>query len=66
MTTDQKGQRGRGRKSLTKGGLVRVQSYLYGAEIAAVERAAARERCSQSELIRRAVRAYLKIVPVDE
>jgi hypothetical protein len=56
----------RGKKSLTRGGLVRVQSYLYGDEIAAVEKAAKRERCSQSELIRRAVRAYLGIVPPEE
>jgi hypothetical protein len=56
----------RGKKSLTRGGLVRVQSYLYGDEMAAVEKAAKRERCSQSELIRRAVRAYLKIVPPEE
>jgi hypothetical protein len=64
MPTDRKGSQGR--KSLTKGGLVRVQSYLYGDEIAAVEKAAKRERCSQSELIRRAVRAYLRIVPPEE
>jgi hypothetical protein len=42
---------------------VRVQSYLYGDEISAVEKAAKRERCSQSELIRRAVRSYLGTVP---
>jgi hypothetical protein len=64
MPTDRRGSRAR--KSLTKGGLVRVQSYLYGDEIAAVERAAKRERCSQSELIRRAVRSYLGIVPPEE
>ena len=56
----------RGKKSLTRGGLVRVQSYLYGDEMAAVEKAAKRERCSQSELIRRAVRAYLRIAPPEE
>ncbi len=64
MPTDRKSSRGR--KFVTKGGLVRVRSYLYGDEIAAVEKAAKRERCSQSELIRRAVRAYLKIVPPEQ
>jgi ribbon-helix-helix CopG family protein len=65
MPAQAKGARGK-RRSVTQGGLTRVTSYLYEDEIEAVEKAARRERCSQAELIRRAVRAYLKISPPAE
>lgn len=45
----------------TKGQLYREVAYLHGDEAAAVEEAARRERCSKSEVIRRAVRAYFQI-----
>lgn len=45
----------------TKGRLYREVSYLHSDEEAAVEEAAQRERCSKSEIIRRAVRAYFGI-----
>lgn len=49
------------RRHRTKGGLVREQVYLYEDEEEALEAAAKRERCSKSELIRRALRQHLLI-----
>lgn len=49
------------RKHTTKGGLTRETAYLYEDEEAALEERAAKERCSKSEIIRRALRAYLKM-----
>jgi hypothetical protein len=55
-------QERRGRqKHTTKGGLTRETAYLFEDEETALEQRAARERCSKSEIIRRALRAYLKI-----
>lgn len=48
-------------KHTTKGGLIRETAYLYEDEEKALERRAARERCSKSEIIRRALRAYLDV-----
>ena len=48
-------------KHTTKGGLTRETAYLYDDEELALEERAARERCSKSEVIRRALRAYLAI-----
>jgi metal-responsive CopG/Arc/MetJ family transcriptional regulator len=44
----------------TKGGLVREVAYLYEDEAKLLDKAAERERCSKSEIIRRALRAYLQ------
>jgi hypothetical protein len=49
------------RKHRTKGGLTRETAYLYDDEEAALESRAAKERCSKSEIIRRALRIYLLI-----
>jgi Ribbon-helix-helix protein, copG family len=49
------------RKFRTQGGLIREQVYVYEDEDQALEEAARRERCSKSELIRRALRQYLKM-----
>jgi Ribbon-helix-helix protein, copG family len=51
----------RGRKHTTMGGLTRETAYLYGDEEAALEETAKKERCSKSEIIRRALREYLKL-----
>ena len=51
----------RGRKHTTMGGLTRETAYLYSDEEAALEESAKRERCSKSEIIRRALREYLKL-----
>jgi hypothetical protein len=51
----------RGRKHTTKGGLTRETAYLYEDEEKALEQRAAKERCSKSEVMRRALRAYLEI-----
>ena len=48
-------------KHTTKGGLIRETAYLYEDEEKALERRAAKERCSKSEIIRRALRAYLDV-----
>ena len=48
-------------KHVTRGGLTRETAYLYDDEEGALEQRAAKERCSKSEIIRRALRAYLKI-----
>lgn len=48
-------------KHTTKGGLTRETAYLYDDEENALEERAARERCSKSEIMRRALRAYLDI-----
>lgn len=60
MPTDKGVPRER-RKHTTKGGLTRETAYLYDDEEQALEQRAARERCSKSEIIRRALRAYLGI-----
>ncbi len=44
----------------TRGGLLRKVAYLYDDEDA-IEEEAKRKRCSESEVIRRAIRAYLKL-----
>ncbi|HXO18618.1 MAG TPA: CopG family transcriptional regulator [Thermoanaerobaculia bacterium] len=49
------------KKHTTKGGLVREVAYLYEDEEGALEARAERERCSKSEIIRRALREYLGI-----
>ena len=43
------------------GGLTRETAYLYGDEETALEETAKKERCSKSEIIRRALREYLKL-----
>lgn len=48
-------------KHITKGGLTRETAYLYEDEEIALEARAAKERCSKSEIMRRALRAYLGI-----
>ena len=48
-------------KHTTKGGLTRETAYLYDDEEKALEERAERERCSKSEIIRRALRRYLGI-----
>lgn len=48
-------------KYRTRGGLVRETAYLYEDEERALEERAQRERCSKSEIIRRALREYLRI-----
>lgn len=45
----------------TKGRLYREVSYLHEDEAEAVEEAARKDRCSRSEIVRRAVRAYFGI-----
>jgi hypothetical protein len=45
----------------TKGGLIRETAYLYEDEEAALEERAKKERASKSEIMRRALRAYLGI-----
>jgi len=49
------------RKHVTAGGLIREVAYLYEDEEAALEKRAAKERASKSEIIRRALRLYLGI-----
>ena len=49
------------RKFKTRGGLIREVSYLYEDEEKALEAAAQAKRCSKSEVIRRALRCYLRI-----
>lgn len=49
------------KKHTTKGGLTRETAYLYDDEEQALEERATKERCSKSEIIRRALRAYLRI-----
>lgn len=51
----------RGRKHTTVGGLTRETAYLYEDEEAALEEKAGKERCSKSEIIRRALREYLRL-----
>lgn len=54
------------KRHLPKGGLVREQAYLYEDEERARQERADEERCSKSEVIRRALRAYLKLsTPAD-
>jgi hypothetical protein len=48
-------------KHTTKGGLTRETAYLFEDEERALEERAAQERCSKSEIIRRALRSYLEI-----
>lgn len=49
------------RKHHTKGGLTRETAYLYRDEETALEARAAQERCSKSEIIRRALRMFLQV-----
>jgi hypothetical protein len=46
-------------KHKTHGGLTRETAYLYDDEDGALEERAKKERCSKSEVIRRALRRYL-------
>jgi hypothetical protein len=48
-------------KHITLGGLTRETAYLYDDEEQALEERASRERCSKSEIIRRALRSYLGV-----
>jgi hypothetical protein len=48
-------------KHRTRGGLTRETAYLYDDEDGALEKRAQKERCSKSEVIRRALRRYLGI-----
>ncbi len=48
-------------RARTRGGLIRKVSYLYDDEAGAIEIEADRKKCSESEVIRRAIRAYLKL-----
>jgi hypothetical protein len=50
-----------GKKHVTRGGLIRETAYLYEDEERALEEQARRSRCSKSEIIRRALRAYLRL-----
>jgi ribbon-helix-helix CopG family protein len=50
-----------GRKAATARGLVREVSYLHPDEAEALEKRAELKRVSKSEIIRRALRAYLGI-----
>lgn len=52
----------RGRKHTTLGGLTRETAYLYADEEKALEEKADKERCSKSEIIRRALRHYLDLI----
>lgn len=63
MAQERKGdRRSRPRqKHVTKGGLIRETAYLYEDEEQALEERARLERCSKSEVIRRALREYLAI-----
>ena len=62
MPTNTPGEAPRVRRKLTtKGGLTRETAYLYDDEEEALEDRAMRERCSKSEIIRRALRDYLGI-----
>ena len=56
-----KKDRGEARKAATARGLVREVSYLHPDEAAALEARAEIKRVSKSEIIRRALRAYLGI-----
>jgi len=48
-------------KHRTTGGLTRETAYLFEDEECALEERAQRERCSKSEVVRRALRSYLGI-----
>lgn len=48
------------KRTVTKGGLVREVAYLYVDEAEALAQRAHDERCSKSEVMRRALRAYLE------
>jgi Arc/MetJ-type ribon-helix-helix transcriptional regulator len=52
-------------KYRTYGGLTRETAYLYDDEDGALEERAKKERCSKSEVIRRALRRYLGIEGAD-
>lgn len=49
------------RKFITKGGLIRETVYLYADEEQALEARAVKAGASKSEIVRRALRQYLKI-----
>ena len=51
----------KGRKHVTRGGLVRETAYLYPDEEEALEERASKARCSKSEIIRRALRQFLDL-----
>ena len=54
------------RRHVTQGGLVRETAYLFEDEEQALHLRAEKDRCSKSEVIRRALRAYLKLsTPAD-
>jgi hypothetical protein len=49
------------RKPITSQGLLKETCYFYEDELEAIAEAARRERCSRAEIVRRAVRAYVKL-----
>jgi hypothetical protein len=55
-----KGSEAQMQKHRTHGGLAREIAYLYDDEDFALEERAKKERCSKSEVIRRALRQYLR------
>jgi hypothetical protein len=50
-------------RNVTRGGLIRETAYLYEDEEKALEEQARRSRCSKAEIVRRALRAYLRLDP---
>jgi hypothetical protein len=63
MSQERRGER-RARprqKHVTRGGLIRETAYLYEDEERALEERAREDRCSKSEVIRRALREYLGV-----
>lgn len=58
---DDQGKGGAGRKRFSGTNLVREVSYIHEDEARALEERAKKERASKSEIIRRALRAYLGI-----
>lgn len=47
-------------RTRSRGGLIRETAYLYEDEAAKLEKMAERERCSKSEIIRRALRRMFR------
>lgn len=61
MATKRAKKDGTTKKFRTLGGMARETVYVYEDEEKALESRAKSERCSKSEVIRRALRAYLEI-----
>lgn len=49
------------RRPITSEGLLKETCYFYEDEVEAIAEAARRERCSRAEIVRRAVREYLRL-----